>query len=267
MSLIEANGSYGDRLVKVTVVEKARPSAVVCLLHGVYGAASEREGDKYWVLSQKLSDLGLSTCLVETSRKRRDKWTFSDPQMWVQTAFSGKTYRQELYDQMSGVSEVMRAFPGLPLYLWGFSLGGINSLIIAGGQAEGLVSEEGYEPPRIGDISGVVVSGSGDTLRSGSSFHMSLPIIDSICDQETLHRSCRYIDKGWVRFFWGDMDDTFNRESSYRLFDLVTAEDKSFHVVTGADHSFRKRWNLPSSEPLDCMISELKDHIQGQPGI
>lgn len=267
MSLIETIGSYGDRLVKITVVGQPRPSAVVCLFHGVYGAASERDGDKYWVLGEKLSALGLSACLVETSRMRRDKWTFSDPQTWAQAAFSGKTYRQELYDQMSGLSEVGRAFPGIPLCLWGFSLGGINSLIIAGGQANSLVSEEGYEPPETGSIAGVVVSGSGDTLKSDSSFHMSLPIIDSICAQETLHSACRSIDRGWVRFFWGDMDDTFNRESSYRLFDLVTTEDKAFHVVSGADHSFRKRWGVPSSEPLDCMLDELKDHIQGQPGV
>lgn len=268
MQVIEAEGSYGDRLVKVTALNgTGDPKTVVCLLHGVYGAASKRTGDKYWVLGNKLSSLGVSVCLVETSRMRRDKHDFADPEMWAEAAFSGKTYRQELYDQMSGLAAVKKAFPELSVCTWGFSLGGINSLIIAGGQGDDLVSEEGYVPPDVGDISGVVISGSGDSLRSNSSFQAPLPIIDSICHQDVLHRACRSIDRGWVRFFWGDMDDTFDRNSSLRLFDLIGTKDKAFYVVRGADHSFRNKEGVPSVEPLDYMIAKLDGHIQGQPGV
>lgn len=267
MSLIEARGSYGDKTVRITAVEGENPSRVICLFHGVYGAASRKDGDKYWVLANKLIK-GASVCLIETSRKVRDKWGFSDPQMWVQSAFSGKTYRQELYDQMSGLAEVRRSFGGLPVCLWGFSLGGINSLIIAGRQAEALVLEEGFTPPEVGEIEGVIVSGSGDSLKPQSSFHMDLPIIDSICDREVLHRACRSIDQGWARFFWGDMDGTFDRDSAYRLFELTGTEDKAFHVVPGADHSFRNLEGVPSSEPLDYMIDRLQvRQLQGQPGV
>ncbi len=257
MSLMEIEGSYGDRTVRVTVVEGENSSRMVCLFHGVYGAATQREGDKYWVLAQKLLDMGMSACLIETSRKVRDKASFSDPQMWVQSAFWGKTYRQELYDQMAGLGAVQRAFNGIPTCLWGFSLGGINSLIIAGGEGRSLVMEEGMTPPDIGEIDGVVISGSGDTLKPQSSFHMDLPIIDSICDREVLHRACRSIDRGWARFFWGDMDSTFDRESAYRLFDLTATEDKAFHVVPGADHSFRNLGGVPSVKPLDHMVQRL----------
>ncbi|MCF4151637.1 alpha/beta hydrolase [Dethiosulfovibrio sp. F2B] len=265
---VDAPGSYGDRSVRIEVLEAPKGSPwVVCLFHGVYGVASLEEGNKYGDLARRLSERGITTCLVETSRDERNRSDFPDRSDWAYAAFSGKKYGQELFDHMSGLSKVSELFPDGRICLWGFSLGGIDSLMIAGGAVEP-VSDLGLEVPSVplDRVEALVISGSGDTLRSGSSIKTSLPVLSSICEPEVLREACRNVEVSSVDFFYGSEDDTFDELSCRRLFDLISVSSSYFTVIDGADHPFRSLDGVPSTQPLDLMAETVSAHLQGQPG-
>ncbi|EFC90620.1 hypothetical protein Dpep_0592 [Dethiosulfovibrio peptidovorans DSM 11002] len=264
---VDASGSYGDRAVRIEVLESPDGSPwVVCLFHGVYGVASLEEGNKYGELARRLSERGITTCLVETSRDVRNRADFPDRSDWADAAFSGKKYGQELFDHMSGLSKVSEMFPDGRICLWGFFLGGIDSLMIAGGVVVP-ISDLGLEAPSVplDRIGALVISGSGDTLKSDSSIKTSLPVLSSICEAEVLREACRNVEVPSVDFFYGSEDDTFDKPSCRRLFDLIPVSNKYFTVIDGADHPFRSIDGVPSTQPLDLMVATVSAHLQGHP--
>ncbi len=269
VTITSAIGCFGDRTVPLSVLDVPGASLVVCLLHGVHGVASLEQGNKYGVLARLLVRLGVSVCVVETSRLRRDREVFTDRDRWAWSAFEGKTYAQELFDSVSGIAQVSALFPQKKLCLWGFSLGGLNALMVAGRRSADVIGGE-FSP--IAEVSqdricGIVVSGSGDSLRSGADLGQhSLPILDSMCSVDILYDACRSISAQWLRFFYGSLDESFDEASCRRLFDLIPVDDRAFTVLPDVDHAFRSLGGMPSIRPLEYMVRNLQPQLQGHPG-
>ena len=119
-----APGSFGDREVLLHFFKagSGRDCPAVLLLHGVHGWASPAEGNKYGFLARELAANGVSACIAESSRLRRDRETFGDDRVsWAKAAFRGKTFM--------GLRCLLRTVlpPGFSVsvpVLWGF-LGGL----------------------------------------------------------------------------------------------------------------------------------------------
>ncbi|WP_286952087.1 MULTISPECIES: alpha/beta hydrolase [Aminobacterium] len=254
-------GAYGDEKVFVSRLSpKDSVGKVIVLFHGVHGCASVHEGNKYAVLARMLLPLGLTVYLTETSRLRRDRDSFKeDRDRWARTAFQGKTYGMDLYDVCVALSEIEKRHPTEEIYLWGFSLGGIHSLMIAGGGYQTKLREGGFPQPVFSvSPSGIIISGSGDSIdKDDVSTTLRLPILDTIGDNALLYKSVRSIKTEWFVSFYGENDNTFSEEACRRLFDAADTPEKRFIIIPGADHAFRKLYGLPSIEPLKKMVSYL----------
>ncbi len=256
-------------MVSLSVLDVPGSSLVVCLLHGLHGVASLDRANKYGVLARLLVRLGVSVCVIETSRLRRDREAFPDQEKWAWSAFEGKTYVQEMFDAASGLARAAELFPQKELCLWGFSLGGLSALMIAGGQGDRVRGAKDVPIPAISleRICGIVVSGSGDSLRSGAELgERPVPIMDSICSVDVLYDACRGVSARWLRFFYGSCDETFDEASCRRLYDLIPVDDRAFTVLPGVDHSFRSLEGAPSIRPLEYMVRDLAPQLQGHPG-
>ena len=244
----KAPGSFGDKevLLHFFTPEKAGGAPAVLLLHGVHGWAAPQEGNKYGFLARELSAAGYGVCIAESSRLRRDREAFDDSGDWAKAAFRGKTFAMEMDDARSALEGFRKEFPGSPPVLWGFSLGGLISVLIAG--------EEGAK------LAGIIVSGSGDELRPEAERGLLLPILDSLCDKSELHSAASVADVDFALFFYGSGDESFTEASSRRIFDRLPLEDcrKEFHIVEGADHAFRKKNGVASRAPLEEMLAKAR---------
>ena len=252
-------GAYGDEKVFVSRLSpKDSVGKVIVLFHGVHGCASVHEGNKYAVLARMLLPLGLTVYLTETSRLRRDRDSFKeDRDRWARTAFQGKTYGMDLYDVCVALSEIEKRHPTEEIYLWGFSLGGIHSLMIAGGGYQTKLREGGFPSLFLRIPSGIIVSGSRDGIdKDDVSTTLRLPILDTIGDNALLYKSARSIKTGWFVSFYGENDNTFSEEACRRLLTRRIFL-KQFIIIPGADHAFRRLYGLPSIEPLKRMVSYL----------
>lgn len=259
----EVQGAFGDRKVIVEHMYGKESRDVFILFHGVHGSASGSRDNKYGTLGRILVSQGAHVYLVETSRSRRDRDVFGNDRIaWAWAAFEGKTYGQDLFDNCSALSFILEQV-SCSVNLWGFSLGGLHSIIIRGGAWEKILSEEKMNLPSfdVEKIKTLITSGSGDSIREEASSSLALPILSTVPEAEVLHDSARKITNCRFISFYGEKDRTFTRESCRRLFDLVPLGDgdKSFHIVEGADHSFREVYGEPSSEPLEKMISIITD--------
>ncbi len=251
--------SFGDGEVLLHFFEEGASddSPLVLLFHGVHGSATPAEGNKYGYLARSLARSGCLACVVETGRLRRDKATFGDDRVaWAIAAFQGKTFAMEVYDACSALESAVGEWPGRPVVLWGFSLGGIISVLLAGKEVSGFVRQTGLRAPVIPAVNALVVSGSGDRVRTQASDGLNLPILDTLGSSETVHIAASKASPDFALFFYGGCDETFDEESSRRIFRSLRLdeEDKAFIILPGVDHAFRTQDGVSSLEPLDRML-------------
>ena len=97
--------------------------------------------------------------------------------------------------------------------------------------------------------------------KRGSGAHpcvrrLNLPILDTLGSSETVHIAASKASPDFALFFYGGCDETFDEESSRRIFRSLRLdeEDKEFIILPGVDHSFRTKDGVPSLEPLDRML-------------
>lgn len=248
---IDIPGTFGDKLIRLTIGIVSDPQRCVLLFHGVHSSANSEPGNKYAVLGAMLAENGSLPILIETSRLTRDRKPYgNDLLRWVYAAFRGKTYIQELTDAALGFAAAQNLYQSLPLSLWGFSLGGLNALMIAGGF--GLPS--GIPRPH---LDGLVLTGSGDRIRAESAEAMKLPILRDLTSPDKLYDACASLDAQWCRILYGSRDATFDEASCRRLYDRIICRDKEFHRFEGFDHSFRMLNGSPSRRPLSEAVSFL----------
>lgn len=255
----KASGSFGDREVLLHFFRAGTDpdTPAVLLLHGVHGWASPIEGNKYGFLARELAARGISACIAESSRLRRDRETFGDDRTsWAKAAFLGKTFSMEVYDACSAFEYFCRSFSFSSTVLWGFSLGGLLSVLIAGKKTDGYIAGTGLPAPREGNVAGLIVSGSGDEIRPEASDRLSLPILDSIGGKSELLTAASEASPEFALFFYGSRDESFSEESSRRIFDRLPLPEtrKEFRIIQGADHSFRKKRGIPTRETLEEML-------------
>lgn len=270
-----AQGHFGDKKVPVYV---SRPQAsairppVVVLLHGVHGCANVSFENKYGRLARMLNARRAISAVVETSRLRRDRETFGeDRKSWAWAAFRGKTFAADHADVLEGLSVVHSLFPENDLWIWGFSLGGIHALTIAGGSSETILSGENQKPPLLPGFrfSGIITSGSGGRIRPEGKQSLNLPILDSMPPESVLHEAARNLSAEYFVSFYGSLDGTFSEESCRKILREVPLPEtrKIFHVIEGADHPFKHLHGHPSLKPLEIMAERLTPLLQpGPPG-
>lgn len=263
----KAPGSFGDREVFLYYFTSQKDANVpaVLLLHGVHGRATPQETNKYGYLARVLSSSGYNVCLAETSRKRRDRENFEDREEWAAAAFLGKTFAVEVFDVCSALGCFAKKFPQTPGVLWGFSLGGLISVLIAGKKGAEIAGLSGMETPPDHSISGLIASGIGDRLSPAAEEGLALPILDSLCERSLLlsAASCALVD--FALFFYGDEDESFTEASSRRIFDRLPLEEdrREFCIVKGADHAFRRVGGVPSGAALDEMLIKTRAALAG----
>ena len=253
-------GTLGPVSVEALLGREKGP--VVVLLHGVHGTANLAEENKYGKLARMLGP-DTDVVIVETSRLCRDPQAFGDDRGgWAKAAFGGKSYAMELCDVLTGLAAAADfGLKGHPLWLWGFSLGGLHAVMIAGGEAKRLLARESlgsaFELP--GPLDGLALSGSGLEGREeleGSGF-FSLPILDSLPSTETLGRAARSARVRRALSFYGSRDGTFSEGACRDLLGFIEATEKGFHVLEGVDHAFRTLYGESSDEPLRTMTGLL----------
>ncbi len=263
-----APGSFGDRKVLIQGYMISNTKPLMVLLHGVHGCANLKEGNKYAALAQMLVQNSINVMIIETSRKTRNRERYGeDRSSWVKEAFEGKTYAMDLFDVASALSFINRNVRCASLWLWGFSLGGLHSLMITGSMHDKILKEANLENPLPIDLNvhGLILSGSGDEARPENKLNVNEPILDSLPEKRLLLHAAKNTKAGNVFAFYGSMDETFSKEACRRLFDL-TPTKRSFVILSGVDHSFRTVKGTPSIAPLADMINYLKSYLFKHPG-
>lgn len=253
-------GSYGDKEVLLHFFEEeVRDDApLILLLHGVHGCASSAEGNKYGYLARSLAQKGYPVCAAESSRSRRDRETFGDDRVaWAVAAFQGKTFAMEVSDACSALAAAAEEHPGRRIVLWGFSLGGILSVLLAGGETGNFVRQTGMEPVSLPATDMLVISGSGDRIRSEAAAALALPVLNTLGSSEVIHSAASKVSLSCALFFYGGYDGTFDEESSRRILRSLRLQEehKAFYILPGVDHSFRMLNGAPSLEPLEQMLA------------
>ncbi|MBQ8090042.1 MAG: alpha/beta hydrolase, partial [Pyramidobacter sp.] len=215
------------------------------LFHGVHSSSSSDPGNKYARIGAALAENGVMPILCETSRRVRNRHDYADrPVEWIFDAFRGKTYLQELEDCFRACSAVKTLYSHLPLTLWGFSLGGLSALLIAGGVASGTGVPE--------KIDGLILCGSGDKVFAENKEIFKLPILSTAQEgSEQLAVAAQNLRVNWARVFRGSEDTTFPHDACVRIYESLAVADKAFYEVPGSDHSFRLLHGAPSKFPLE----------------
>lgn len=250
-------GTFGDRTVVLTVGVIDRPRKVVLLFHGVHSSSCSDPGNKYARIGSALAENGVLPVLCETSRRVRNRGSYAGrPLEWIMDAFGGKTYTQELEDCRRACETVRSLYSWLPLTLWGFSLGGLSALLVAGGAAPGARAAL--------ELDGLILCGSGDSVFPENDDIFKLPILSSLREEtgatgtdRGLPAAARALNVSWARVFRGGEDTTFPREACVRIYDMLNVGDKAFYEVPGSDHSFRLLHGVSSRFPLEEVFKRL----------
>ncbi|HDQ93447.1 MAG TPA: alpha/beta hydrolase, partial [Synergistetes bacterium] len=179
---LTAKGSFGDGTVPVHIFHpgnRHQGAPLVVLLHGVHGCANPEPGNKYGELARMFSSAGITCAITETSRTRHDRETFGvDREGWARAAFTGKTFLQDHVDALAGAEKAAAAVETKNIWIFGFSLGGIHTILADGG--EGGFS---FIP------SGIALGGVGSVIRPEASSALSLPILDTTPPEGALLRA------------------------------------------------------------------------------
>jgi len=224
---ITLKGSFGDREVRVEHTEPFNPNGVqLVLLHGVYSTANLLPNNKYRMLAEEMSKRGFSCWLVETSRNIHNRDDFSDETEWVKLAFAGKSYADELNDVKVAVREVARRTKGSPVWLWGFSLGGISAAACAADD--------------VFDVDRLIVAGSGLYPKKNMGYMLTLPIMSTLCDVVSADMLSNVKTKSFIAFR-GSKDEIFPRKACEKFYSAVKVGrgKKLFLQFEGGDHSLR----------------------------
>ncbi len=241
------DGTFGDKTVLITTGVIDRPRGVVLLFHGVHSSANSEPGNKYARIGAALAENGFMPLLVETSRLIRNRQDYAlRPEKWIYDAFCGKNYAQELGDCYNAFCAARELYPYLPMVLWGFSLGGLSALLIAGGACG---SAE--------NLDGLVVCGSGDSTYPENMAMFKLPILDTLKDGGELLSAAKNLKVRWARVFRGSEDSTFPNDACRRIFDAMATPDKEYYEVEGSDHTFRFLHGVASRKPLEEVFSYI----------
>ena len=249
---IYAKSSFGDGQICVHILgpeAKKGAEPLVIILHGVHGCAFTEEGEKYGDLARMLSHEGAWCALVETSRRRHDRKAFgADRDAWAHAAFSSKTYAQEYEDALAGTEAAFRELGLKNVWIFGFSLGGINAVLAAGGK-----NGFSFTP------AGIALGGSGSVIRPEAASSLSLPILDTAPPKERLLLSAGKMKAGRLISFYGSLDSTFSEESCREVVEAasVPTDRKKFIVIEGADHSFRTIRGIATVKTLEMMVIAL----------
>ncbi|HOO62597.1 MAG TPA: alpha/beta hydrolase [Synergistaceae bacterium] len=254
-------GTFGDRKVLLYTAPPSPSSPLVMFLHGVHGCADMEEGNKYRALAELLYQQDIASCLVESSRKRRDRIAFGeDYPAWAQGAFEGKSYAQDLGDFARALAFLQEKFSNLDFWLWGFSLGGIHATLLASPVYRRVLEKEGLESPAIrsNSLKGVLLSGTGHYLRPEQALLLRAPILDSLPPNSLLLEAAESLECEKLYSFYGSLDNTFSEQSCRELFERAPRKVRQkFTVIPGADHAFRNLEGVPSLEPLRQMTERI----------
>ena len=249
-------GTFGDNEVRVTSsLPKEPPNGVqVILLHGVHSSANMDENNKFRFLAELLSERGYAPWLVETSRKARNRHDLSnDVSLWIKEAFSGKTFAQEQQDVFNAISEIGREVPDRPIWIWGFSLGGIIALSAAADDMKRNAAEGSPLPERI------ILSGTGlVAYKEVEERMMSLPILSTLRSEigadMLAHVKAKRLISGR-----GSCDEIVSEESCVGVLHeaSIPESEKHYFVIDGADHSFRSRYGKADPGVMEEMVGLL----------
>lgn len=264
---IELPADFGDKKTVLSILHPEKDSDVLTVFfHGSYGCANFQEGNKYAHLARIFASKGISGCLVETARKCRDRHAYSENRAaWVEAAFQGKTFIQELQEVCTALIEIGSLYPQKRLWLFGFSLGGILAYLSLSSVVKDILALEGKS--LIGVIphaDTLILAGSGD--RSDSHSLTTLPILSSRPKLMMEPYVGRGVCPDRIIGFYGSHDDTFTEESCRLLLQYcgLPEDRKFFHVLDGVDHRFRFRNGKPSGAILREMVDLiLSDSVEG----
>ncbi|MBR0107679.1 MAG: alpha/beta hydrolase [Pyramidobacter sp.] len=245
------DGTFGDKTVLLTTGVIDRPRKAALLFHGVHSSSGSDPGNKYARIGAALAENGVMPILCETSRRVRNRHDYTDrPLEWIIDAFRGKTYLNELEDCYLAYLAVKTIYPLLPLTLWGFSLGGLSALLIAGGAASGTNQPE--------KLDGLILCGSGDKVFAENKDIFKLPILSTAQEgSEQLTAAGNNLRVNWARVFRGSEDTTFPHDACVRVYESLSTADKAFYEVPGSDHSFRLLHGSPSHVPLEEVFKRV----------
>lgn len=251
---ITIEGLYGDREVRLCHCAAPSPGGIdVVLLHGVHSSANLSTPNKFRILAELLTEKGFSAWLVETSRASRHMEDGCDHRQWVDIAFGGKTYAQEQEEVFRAIREVLRRNNGRPIWLWGFSLGGI----IAAFAAAKIMLPDGNPA-----IKRLILGGTGLSITQRIEKEMmDMPILS------TLRESISIDMLGEVRAdeaisFRGEHDDIFSEKSCREFIGWmgVPDENKTFLTIADVDHSLRSC----DGKINRSTMKEMVDFLAGQ---
>lgn len=248
---ITLEGLYGDREVRVCRCAPASGrGADVVLLHGVHSFANLSPQNKFRLLAELLTKEGFTAWLVETSRASRHRDEGEDPGKWVEAAFGGKTFAQEREEVFLAIREILKRNGGKPVWLWGFSLGGIIAA-----SAAGQITLPGGSPA----VDRLIVSGTGLWAYPDAEEEMlRMPILSTL--RETLSsEALRAVKAGRVVSFRGEYDEVFPEKSCREFIEAINLPDekKTFLTIAGADHSLRHR----NGKSDTSMMKEMVDFL------
>ena len=248
-------GTFGDMEVKVSSSSPRSPIGVnVILLHGVHSSANMGQHNKFRFLAEILSDSGFTPWLVETSRRIRNRQDFpNDVTQWIRKAFSGKTFAEERTDVFNAICGIRSEAAGCPIWIWGFSLGGIIAL----SAAADMINCPDESGPSV--LERVILSGTGlVAYKDVEERMMSLPILSTLRSEIPPDMLSHVRAKGLISFR-GSCDEIFSEESCLGVLGEVNIpkRDKYFFTIEGADHSFRSR----NGKADPGIMKEMVDHI------
>lgn len=224
---ITLKGSFGDKELRIEHTVPFKENGIqVVLLHGVHGCANLSAANKYRLLAKQMAHRGFACWLVETTRKIHNREDFADIADWIKLAFLGKTYAQELSDVKQAVYEIAHRTEGQPLWLCGFSLGGISACCCA---AEDKLN-----------IDRLIVAGSGVYARKNMQWMLNLPIMNTLSRDVSFDVLKSVRTKTFIALR-GKLDEIFPRRACEKLYSgiKVARGKKMFCQFEGADHSFR----------------------------
>ncbi|MBP5211734.1 MAG: alpha/beta hydrolase [Pyramidobacter sp.] len=252
------DGTFGAKTVLLTAGVIDRPRKAALLFHGVHSSSSSDPGNKYARIGTALAENGVMPILCETSRRVRNRHDYTDrPLEWILDAFRGKSYLDELDDCYRAYLAVRSLYRLLPLTLWGFSLGGLSALLIAGGVASGTGKSE--------ELDGLILCGSGDKVFSENKDIFRLPILSTAQEgSEQLIATGKNLRVNWARVFRGNEDSTFPRDACVRVYESLDVADKDFYEVPGSDHSFRLLHGSPSHVPLEEVFRRVPQRFANE---
>lgn len=221
---------FGDTGVRLSRVYPDSPSGVhALLLHGVHSSANLGRHNKFRNLAGLLADRGVTPWLCETSRREAKREDYGENlHRWIEYAFGGKTFQNELDDCASALRRVRCEQPR-ELWIWGFSLGGIIAVALACSEGAG--------------IKRIILSGTGlVSTPEAEKAMMPLPVLSTLRStlKEDMLDSFR-ADEAFA--FRGTEDCIFTEEACRSLLDSLDVKGgrKEFFAIEGADHSMKIR--------------------------